>query len=172
VKKSRGSNPRRPTQAQSIKRQQEIVAEHDIERLTFAEIARKHGTGEKEVREAYWRYVREIAPLIAGAAPDERALEYLRELEIVRQRLWKIAEGADNDSARVGALREVVKTTGKEVELLQHLGLMPRNLGDLRRIAEERWMAQQFFRLLKHLDAPPKAFSELEAILSGEGEGS
>jgi hypothetical protein len=90
-KRRPGSNPRRPTQAQSLKRQLAIVADREVEHLTFAEIACKHGMGEKEVRAAYWRHVKEIAPLLTAAAPDERALEYLRELENVRQQLWKLA---------------------------------------------------------------------------------
>jgi lipopolysaccharide biosynthesis protein len=74
VKKPRGSNRRRPTQAQSIERQLKIVADREGEHLTFAEIAQKRGMGEKEAREAYWRHVREIAPLMTSVTPDERAL--------------------------------------------------------------------------------------------------
>jgi hypothetical protein len=78
----RGANPRRPTQAQSIKRQQEIVADHDGVGMSFAEIARKHRMGEKEVREAYRRYIEEIAPLMTASAPAAKVGLYLRELAL------------------------------------------------------------------------------------------
>jgi hypothetical protein len=163
-----GSNPRRPTQAQSLKRQLAIVADRDVEHLTFAEIARKHGLGEKEARAAYRRHVEEIAPLITATAPDERALEYLRELENVRQALWKLAASADNDSARVGALGELVKTLAHEIALQQHLGLMPRNPSELRALAEQRWRAQRLVQLLERYGLPAEAFAEIESIFSAE----
>src|SRR5438477_5680762 len=106
----RGSNPRRPTLAQSLRRHQEIVADHDGAGLTFAEIAEKHRVGEKEVREAYARYVEELAPLMAPTASAATVARYLQELQDVRRELRRIARFADNDSARVGALREAVRT--------------------------------------------------------------
>ena len=86
--------------------------------------------GEKEAREIYRRYHEEIAPLIAAAAPDEQAQEYLRAYENLRQRLLEIADSADNDSARVGALREFRNTLADEIKLRQHVGLMPKQLAD------------------------------------------
>src|SRR5947208_13157823 len=50
----------------------------------------------------------------------------------VRRKLKRIARFADNDSARVGALREAVRTMAKEIELRQHLGQLPRDLGHVR----------------------------------------
>src|SRR4051794_12616995 len=168
AKAPRGANPRRPTQAQSIARQQQIVHEHDVERLTFGEIAKRHAMGEKEVRAAYARQVNEIAPLFASAPPVEKAYEYLRELEDVRQRLAQISDHADNDSARVGALRARVSTIFQEIALRQALGLLPRDLGDLRVIADQEWLAQEIGLLLQRYGVPPDAFAELESIFSGE----
>jgi hypothetical protein len=167
----RGANPRRPTQAQSIKRQQEIVADRDGAGISFTEIARKHGMGEKEVREAYRRYIEEIAPLMTASAPAAKVGLYLRELESVRHQLHRIAEHADNDSAKVGALREIVKTISKEVELQQHLGMLPKNLGEISVHWEQRWVVQQIVSVLERFDAPPEAFRELEQALSAGDSG-
>ncbi len=166
-----GVNKNRLTHAQSIKRQQKIVHEHDVEHLTFGKIAQNLEMGEKEVREAYARYVRDIAPLMTVATPDEKATEYLRSLEDVRQQLARIADNADNDSARVGALRELVKVMFKEIELRQHLGMLPTPLTNIRDEAERRWAGQQIANLLADLKVPPEGLERLEAILSGHVEG-
>ncbi len=170
-KRAGGANRKRLTHAQSIERQQAIVHRYDVEHVSFAQIARELGMGEKETREAYGRYVREIAPLMSVGAPEEKAAEYLRTLEDVRQQLARIGESADNDSARVGALRELVKVMFREIELRQHLGLLPRKLPELRTLVEQRWAGQQIAQLLSELDAPPAAVEKLAAILSGESEG-
>jgi hypothetical protein len=167
----RGANRRRPTQAQSIRRQQEIVADHDGVGMSFAEIARKHRMGEKEVREAYRRYIEEIAPLMTASTPAAKVGLYLRELESVRHQLHQIAEHADNDSAKVGALREIVKTINKEVELQQHLGMLPKSLGEISVRWEQRWVVQQIVSVLERFDAPPEAFRELERALSSGDSG-
>lgn len=161
----------RLTHAQSIERQQNIVHAYDVKHQTFGQIARDLGMGEKEVRDAYARYVRDIAPLLNVGAPDEEAAQYLRKLEDVGQQLRGIAATADNDSVRVGALREYVKVLCKVIELRQHFGLLPTPLPNIRMVAEQRWMGQQIAVLLAELNAPPDSVEKLIAILSGEIEG-
>lgn len=165
-----GSNRKRLTHAQALARQQEIVLAYDVEHLTFAQIARRLAMGEKEVRQAYGRYISEIAPLMNIVSADEKAGEYLRSLEEVRQELRQIASSAANDSARVGALRELVKVIFKELELRQHLGLMPSPTSDLALVVEQRWAVQQVAQLLQEIDAPAEALERLEQILSGKSE--
>jgi len=163
----RGSNPGRPTQAQSLARQIQIVTDHDINHLTFSEIAVKFGIGEKEAREAYKRHTTEIVPLLLAITPDDKAGQYLRALEDTRKRLERRAEGADNDSAAVGAYREIVKIIGEEIRLCERLGLLPREADEMRLVPDYSWLAQQIGDLLESLEAPPEAFSELERILTG-----
>ncbi len=67
-RRPRGSNPHRPTQAQTLARQKQIVIDRDAESLTWAEIAAKHGLGQKEARAAYRLYKNEIAPIIGDAS--------------------------------------------------------------------------------------------------------
>jgi hypothetical protein len=126
--------------------------------------------GEKEARETYNRYVREIAPLIVAQAPNERVFEYLRLLEGTRQRLSELADRADNDSARVGALREIVKTVSKEIELLQHAGLMPKNLGDAQAREENERLLASVQEILRRRGVPPEVYDELAATFDYESE--
>jgi hypothetical protein len=164
----RGSDRRRPTQAQLLKRQQEILVDRDLRNLTWAAIGRKYSMGEKEARETYGRYIREIAPLIVEQAPNEKVIEYLRLLEGTRQRLAEVVENAGNDSARIGGLREIVKTIEKEIELLEHAGLMPTNLGDAHARAEHEQLLQRVQEVLRRRGVAPEVYDELAATLDGE----
>ena len=51
-----------------LARQKQIVIDRDAESLTWAQMAVKHGIGEKEAREAYGRFKSEIAPIISDAS--------------------------------------------------------------------------------------------------------
>lgn len=161
----RGSNPGRPTQAQSLARQMRIVVDHDLNNLTFGEIAQKYAMGEKEAREAYRRHVTEIVPLLTDLTPDDKAAQYLRALEDTRKRLERRAKDADNDSAAVGAYKQIVKTIAEEIRLCQHFGLMPKEADAMRLVPDYSWMAKQIGDLLEKHGAPPEAFAELEGIL-------
>lgn len=167
----RGSDRRRLTQAQLLERQQAILVDRDVLNMTWASIALKYSIGEKEARETYGRYVREIAPLIVAQAPEEKVLEYLRILEGIRQRLADVVDSADNDSARIGGLREIVKTVAKEIELLTHAGLMPQNLGEARARAEHERLLERIEKVLRRHGVPPAVYEELAATLEGESEG-
>ena len=134
--------------------------------MTWVAIAKKHGMGEREVRVAYQRYVTEIRPLMSPSTPAATVSGYLDELRSIRRELRQIASSADNDSAKVGALREIVKTIGKEIELQQHLGMLPRNLGEIRLQWEHRWVVQQIVEVLQRFDVPADALSQLENVLS------
>jgi hypothetical protein len=164
-----GSNRRRLTQAQLLERQQAILVDRDLNHMTWAAIARKHAMGEKEARETYGRYLREIVPLIVEQVPAEKVLEYLRILEGTRQRLAEVVEDADNDSARIGGLREIVKTVSKEIELLERAGLMPQGLGHAHARAEHERILEKVEEVLRRRGVASEVYEELASILDPEG---
>lgn len=166
---SRGSSRRRLTQAQLLARQLEILNDREIRNMTWAAIGRKHGMGEKEARETYLRYVREIAPLIIEQAPVETVQMYVRLLEGTRQRLSEVVETADNDSARIGGLREITKTIVKETDLLERAGLMPTNVVDAHVRAEHERLLERMEDVLRRHGVPPEVYEELAAVFDGEG---
>lgn len=165
-----GANRRRLTHAESLKRQQKIVLAHDVGHRTFAQIARQLGLGEKECREAYGRYVRDVAPLMSTFAADEAVTRHLRTLEEAMQQLRSIAAAADNDSARVGALRELVRTIFKDIELRQHLGMYPRPARH-QTDAERLWIGQEILRVFEQYGVPTEAGAEIQVILATENPG-
>ena len=164
AKKPRGANPKRPTQAQSIQRQKQIVFDHDVAHMTFAAIAKKYKMGEKEVRESYNRYLTEILPLFIDRTPT-KAVQYLRDLEEIDQQLKLLIDHADNDSARVGALRLRKDLIFDVIKLRQNLGLLPMHIGDMRLIENQRWVAEQLAVVLQRLGAGPETFREIAAML-------
>jgi hypothetical protein len=157
----------RLSQGGSIRRQKLIVDLHDREHWTFARIAAHIGMGEKECRQAYHRFIREVAPELNSRAGDEKVAEHLRLLEEIVQQLRRVAASADNDSARVGAVRELIRVVQVELTLRQNLGLLPRPPQSIPLEREKAWIGQQVAQLLRDLAAPPEAIARLERILSG-----
>jgi hypothetical protein len=170
VKPPRGSNPHRPTQAQTLARQKQIVIDRDARSLTWPEIATKHGLGEKEAREAYDRFKNEIVPIIGADSPSERALKYLAMIEQTRTRLLEVADHADNSSAAVGALREVMRSLFKEAELAQSLGLLPREGALDAGVDDLHWLLNQFAAVLARHRIPTAALDEIRTLARGDDE--
>lgn len=168
---TRGSNPKRPTQAQSIARQRQIALARDVDHKSWADIGRDFGMGEKEVRQAYHRYKEEIAPIFATDPSLDRATDYLQMLADVRLRLLSIADEADNDSARVGALREVGKCIAREIQLSQSLGLIPKRVDEGAVGDDMRWVMRELGRLLRRHGVPPAVIDELRALAAPGPEG-
>jgi hypothetical protein len=169
VKRGSGKSTGRLTQADAIRRQQQIVQLRDVGRLTFARVSEEVGIGEKEVRLAYYRYVNEVAPLIAAPAAEEQIAEALRTLDGAAQCLWDIAEKGENENARVGAVRTLIDLTFRGIELRQHVGLLPRPASQ---VVDHAWMAEQILRVFeKHL-VPPEAMDEIQQVFNEAKKGA
>jgi hypothetical protein len=149
------------TQAETIKRQQAIAYAREVERLTWAAIEQKLKMGQKEARESYGRYLSEIVPLLISVHAEDKAAELLRELEEIRQHQLRLGATADNDSARVGALRDATKTVQMEFEIRRSLGLMPKLVGD----REMQLLAQQIAAELSRAKVPPEVAEQIEQLL-------
>ena len=50
----------------------------------------------------------------------------LRVLQFAREKSLSLMDGADNDNAKVGAIRSLVETVKAEIQLSQSLGTLPR----------------------------------------------
>lgn len=170
-KRSSNDPKRRLTHAESLKRQQQIAFQHDLEGRTFLQIAGDLQMGEKEAREAYTRYVRDIAPLVNSHSGSDVVAARLRTLEDLIQRLRKVATCADNDSARVGALRELARVIELDLGLRRSLGLIPVALSDAVTPTEKEWLARQIGQLLRDVGAPAEALARLEQILATDSDG-
>jgi hypothetical protein len=157
-----------PSVAEILKRDQQIVIDRDVDFLTWTQIAEKHDVTEKTAHEAYERYTQEVAPLFADEDALVRVYEHLRKLEGVQARFARMANNSKNDSAQLGALREMVATMKAEMELRQHIGLLPRNLAQLRRETQIASLGDRIIALFKKHNLPPEAYEELHAIVAPE----
>lgn len=173
VKRARGAvrpraerNAKHPTIAETIKRNLEIVYDREILHMGWSAVAKKHDVTEKTAREGFKMHVKEIAPLMESEDALDKAYEYVRKLEGIQQRFAEIANGAKaTDGVKLQALREIVNTMQREIELRQAVGMLPRDLHDLNEIADGRFVAENLARLLERIDAPQEAFEELAAIM-------
>ena len=120
------------------------------------------------MRETYNRYIREIAPLIVEQAPVEMVLSYVRLFEGTRQRLSEVVENADNSSAQIGGLREIVKTICAEIGLLERAGVMPTDVADAHVRAEHERRLQGMEDVLRRHGVPLEVYDELAAIFEPE----
>jgi hypothetical protein len=151
----------RLSQGEAIQRQQRIVHLREIDRLTYAQIAEEVGMGEKEARLAYYRYVNEVAPLMAAPSADEEIAEALRTLDDLKQRLWGIVDKGENENARIGAARTIVELTFRSLELRQNLGLLPRPISQ---VVDHAWMAEQIGEVFEKHDVPAEAQDEIKQV--------
>jgi hypothetical protein len=161
-------NKKHPTVAETVRRNQQIVVMRDVDMLTFTAIAGKLEISEKTAREGYGMYVNEIAPLIESEEALDKAREYLRKLEGVQSRFASIAATTRIETVRIQALRQIVDTMWREIELRQAIGLLPKNLGTLKVTADVRWFVDKVITLLEKHDVPEEMFDELDSILAGD----
>jgi hypothetical protein len=159
------STLRRPTLAEAIARNRKVVELRLMEHKTWRQIAEEVGVNEMTARTGYRTYVEEIAPLIDSEDAFEKAREFLLKLEGIQSKFAAVAAGSNHEMVKIAALRSLVDAMWKEVELRQHLGLLPSDLAGLADETEARWVAQQVVALLRKYGAPQKAITELHEIM-------
>jgi hypothetical protein len=157
------------TGARKVARNREIARLHDVEMMTFGSIAKKLGLCEKTVRSGYHQYTDGIAPLFGAEDELAVAATFLRRLQGAQERYMAIhTDPAMSEATRLGALNRMVETMWREVAFRQIVGLLPRNLNDLSKLGEARYVMQHVSALLEHLGAPQSAFEYLLAAFRGE----
>lgn len=167
VFKEKARTPREIPISKAIARAQQIVIDRDRDWLSWTEIAAKHKIAETTARKSYRDYVEGVAPLLASEIPMEIGHELVRKLQGVQARIAEIAHTATHDSVRLGALNSLTRVLHEEIELRQHLGLLPKRLGDVHVISDQLWAAEQIVVVLRELEAPPEAFRRVAEILEG-----
>jgi hypothetical protein len=166
--RAKPKSKKRMTQAEVLRRHRQIVILKDGGGKSWVSIAQEMDMDEDAVRTAYWDYTREVVPLIQTEQPPEVAVSYMRMLELQRESLLQTADTTTNESVKVGAIRAAVGIIVREVELRQHLGLMPTNMGDLPKIEAMRDVIQVFLGALRKLNAPREVYDEIANEMRGK----
>lgn len=164
-----GKSARHPTTAQIVARNLQIVRMYEVDYKTFTTIAAALEIDEKTAREGYRMYSEEIAPLLVGGEEMLKVGEFIRKLEGAQERF---AEMLNDEKVAVEnqmkALRNLIETMWREIELRQAVGLLPKNLGTIKVDLKVRWVMEQVFTVLKKYDMPEEAFVELQTILRSQ----
>lgn len=116
----------RLTSHQKVERDVHVVADR-ARGIGWAKIAERQGLSERQCRNVWSEHLRRVAPL------EETDLERVAEEQLVVfdtliEDLALLAESTPNDAVRLGALRSKMAAHYQRVGLLQHTGLLPRDL--------------------------------------------
>lgn len=99
---------------------------------TVMEIAAQVEMTPRGVEMAYakWRDADKLdLATMAGKNPLDFIHEHLAGFRVIRRTLWDCSLVATNDSAKVGALKACAEMREKEINLLQQVGMLPKELG-------------------------------------------
>jgi hypothetical protein len=167
TQRRRRVEPRETALTKLVARQQQIVIDRDVHWMTWTTIAAKHKITERTARRNYQEYVTGIAPLLTNEIPREVGHELVRKLQGIEQQIAAMVGATTNDLVKLGALNSLARVLGQEIELRQHLGLLPKRLGDIHLISDQLWAAEQIIVVLRELKAPAEAYDRVSEILTG-----
>lgn len=85
-----------------------------------------------------WSLRKEWLPELVAGDPETFTSELLAEIHASRARLWRMAVDKEvKDAVRLGAYKLILEGIGREVELLQSLGRLPKMADRLEQVIEE-----------------------------------
>lgn len=141
-----------------------------FERLAWKEIVVRDGRQERTLRRVvddYLKHVEEgdaVRPLQRD--PIELIEGMLNELTVMRDAMVGISQSSDQDSVVVAAVREWRRLVKEVRELLQGVGVLPKELGTMRHLVEVRELAETLERLLDRLEEGTITPAELRAQIA------
>ena len=111
-----------------------IAADHDISERQARRAARSHWEGASGLTEH---------------DPVEAVLEALAQVDAIAERFARLAAEATHDAVVVGALKGQLGAIRERLALMQAVGLLPLDLGLLRRDIHAREFAEETMRVLR-----------------------
>jgi hypothetical protein len=153
--------PRVPAD-EKVRRDALVVADR-ARGLTWPTIAARHDLSERQCRSVYSEF-RGRADREAED-PEDEARDAVRLLEAVVEELALLSETTNNDAVQLGAIRTKLDAMCRRIELMQALGLLPRDLGLFEDRRDGRLMASALLSVLERHHVSPEAEDEmLEAL--------
>jgi hypothetical protein len=128
-----------------------------------AEVAAEHGITTRQVHRivAAWRGDQQRDTWLDPIAEVQTTLELLRQAVAD---MAKIEERADNHAAHIGATRLKIEARLRRQELMQSLGILPRQLRALTAGQEMAEIFREFSMVLDRYGVPDDALRELEQL--------
>lgn len=127
------------------------VVQWKAEGYTVPEIARMDGRAERTIKGILESHA---AHGVTGSAallqrdPITLMEEALGRVEAIYQAAFEVALDAEGVTSRIASLRLMMDAQLRKMELLQHLGLLPRQLGTFRHVLDIREIGEQMVTVL------------------------
>ena len=109
-------------------------------------------------------------PRLRERDPVEILDDMLDRYEAAQEELaLAVSATTKHDATRVGAIRTRLDTLAAQTNLLMAVGVLPRDLGQLRQDVDVRELAQKTLAVFDAYDVPVEAKRELLLVLNGNG---
>jgi hypothetical protein len=158
-----------PTVTEQANRNAEIVA-GKMRGLSWSQLAASYGITIRRCQQIFAEW-REENPTLRHHDPIEIADDLLDGYTADIEELVLIAATSDQDAVRVGAINARMNARQRITELLQALGVLPNDLGEMRIQIDARITAQKVLAVLEPLGLPDGVIDDLiEALDSNATE--
>ena len=135
---------------------------------SWAAIANEHDLSERQCQEIMRAY-RESHPRMRSRDPLELLDEMLERYEAAGEELAEISATSKHDATRVGAIRTRLDALVAQTNLLMLVGVLPRDLGQLRHDLDVQELARQTLAVFDRHGVSIEAKRELLLVLRANG---
>jgi len=152
------------------------VVELKAQGLPMGEVARIDGRSERTVHgilESHASFGISNSADLLRVDPVTIMQRMLDRVETVYGAAFETALESREGSARVGALRLMLDAQLRQMEMLQHLNLLPRNLGTFRHVIDLRSIGERMVQALEAVEADKMTLGEAKDVfreLAGYGK--
>jgi hypothetical protein len=140
------------------------IVEARVTGAGWAEVATRYGVSERHAKRVLAAF-RDTRPRLHERDPIEVVERALDEYDDIIDELRAVARQTRQDNARVGALKARLQATESRLSLLQAVGVLPRDLGQLRVEHDVRFIAQAILDVFDRHDVSAEARRDLQAVL-------
>ena len=106
---------------------------------------------------------------VGAVPPIEIVDDMLDRYDAAQEELALVSANTKHDATRVGAIRTRLDALAAQANLLMLVGVLPRDLGQLRHEADVRELARETLDVSDAFDVPVEAKRELLLVLNGNG---
>ncbi len=159
---------KRLTVAEQADRNDQIAAAR-ARGISYTQLARTYGLSKQRVQQIHHEYRAEnptIRQQTAVAIVDDLLEGYAADIE----ELALLSATTQSDSVRVGAINARMAARNKTTDLLQEMGVLPRDLGQIRVEMDARVTAKRVINILKQNKVPGEVRDALLLAMQNEEE--
>jgi hypothetical protein len=168
AKKKDGGAAKRPTVAEQARRNEDIVAAR-MRGISYRHLARTYGMSKSRVHQIHQEF-REEDGTLRNQDPVEVVDEMLEGFQSDIEELVLLGATTQQDSVRVSSITARMAARQKIIDLLQELGVLPKDLGQLSVQLDARMTAMKVLGVLKQHNVPIEVLRDLHDALN-EGHG-